>query len=279
VLIDGGRAHAVEAQTRGGGRLLVAADRVVVAAGTIHTPALLAASGITAVQLGRNLSIHPATAAWGLMDEVVDMARGVPQSYCVDEFAADGIMLEGIAGPPDYLAMAVPFSGDRHRELMLRYRHVAQFGLMVSDTSRGRVLTGRLARRGGRPSVRYDLNAADTATVHQGVLRLAELLFAAGARTVITPVAGALELRDGDLGPLRDRVPSARDLKLMAFHPLGTARMAARAADGVLDGDGRVHGVAELYVCDGSAVPTALGVNPQLTIMALATRLADHLLA
>jgi choline dehydrogenase-like flavoprotein len=64
----------------------------------------------------------------------------------------------------------------------------------------------------------------------------------------------------------------------MAFHPLGTARMAARPADGVLDQSGQVHGIDRLYVCDGSALPTSLGVNPQLTIMALATRLADHLL-
>jgi choline dehydrogenase-like flavoprotein len=197
----------------------------------------------------------------------------------VDEFAGEGIMLEGIAGPPDYLAMAVPFSGERHRELMLRYRHVAQFGLMVSDTSRGRVLTGGLARRFGRPVVRYDLNAHDTATVAHGVRRVAQLLFAAGARTVITPIGSVPELRGGDLTPLRARRIAAGELKLMAFHPLGTARMAARPADGVLDADGRVHGVEGLYVCDGSAVPTALGVNPQLTIMALATRLADHLLA
>jgi choline dehydrogenase-like flavoprotein len=269
----------VQATTRGGGTLHVDAERVIVAAGTMHTPLLLASSRITSPQLGRNLSIHPATAAWALMDEVVDMARGVPQSYCVDEFAGEGIMLEGIAGPPDYLAMAVPFSGARHRELMLRYRNVAQFGLMVSDTSRGRVLTGALGRRAGRPVIRYDLNAHDTATIGRGVERLAELLFAAGARTVFTPVGGVKELHDGDLAPLRRHRVRAAELKLMAFHPLGTARMAARPADGVLDARGAVHGVAGLYVCDGSAVPTALGVNPQLTIMALATRLADHLLA
>jgi choline dehydrogenase-like flavoprotein len=213
------------------------------------------------------------------MDERVDMARGVPQSYCVDEFATEGIMLEGIAGPPDYLAMAVPYSGARHRDLMLRYRDVAQFGLMVSDTSRGRVLTGGLARRAGRPIVRYDLNAHDTATVARGIERLAQLLFAAGARTVITPVASVPELHDGDLAPLTRRRLAAKDLKLMAFHPLGTARMAADPRAGVLDGDGRVHGTQGLHVCDGSAVPTSLGVNPQLTIMALATRLADHLLS
>ncbi len=64
----------------------------------------------------------------------------------------------------------------------------------------------------------------------------------------------------------------------MAFHPLGTARADARAGLGVVDGDLAVHGVGGVYVADGSVVPSALGVNPQLTIMALATRLAFHLL-
>jgi choline dehydrogenase-like flavoprotein len=279
VLDDDRKARGVQARTRGGGRLTVDAPTVVLAAGTLHTPGLLAASGIAGPWLGRNLSIHPATAVWGLMDETVDMARGVPQSYGVDEFASEGIMLEGIAGPPDYLAMAVPFSGPAHRELMLSYRNVAQFGMMIRDSSRGHIPTGALARRAGRPIVRYDLNAHDVATVATGIEHLAELLFAAGARRVILPVGAVPELRDGDLAPLRRHAVTARELKLMAFHPLGTARMARRPADGVLDADGAPHGTTNLYVCDGSAVPTALGVNPQLTIMALATRLADRLLA
>ena len=73
---------------------------------------LLARNGLGAtVMLGRNLSIHPATAARARFDEEVVMLDGVPQSYYVDELAADGIMLEGIAGPPDYLAMAIPRTG------------------------------------------------------------------------------------------------------------------------------------------------------------------------
>ena len=259
VVVRDGRARGVLARTRAGGRLTVDAPRVVVAAGALHTPALLAASGIASRQLGRNLSIHPCTAAWALMDEEVDMACGVPQSYCVDEFAAEGIMLEGVAGPPDYLAMAVPYLGDRHREVMLAYRRTAQFGLMVRDTSRGRLLLGRAARSAGRPLVRYDVNAADLATIRRGVDRLVELLRAGGARAVHAPG--------------RDGLP----LKLMAFHPLGTARAAARPADGVVDADLRVHGVDGVYVADAGAVPTALGVNPQLTIMALATRLGAAL--
>jgi len=70
----------------------------------------------------------------------------------------------------------------------------------------------------------------------------------------------------------------AADLTLMAFHPLGSARADARATHGVVDGDLAVHGVAGVHVADGSVVPSALGVNPQLTIMALATRLAFRLL-
>jgi choline dehydrogenase-like flavoprotein len=53
--------------------------------------------------------------------------------------------------------------------------------------------------------------------------------------------------------------------------------MDARPSHGVLDEDGRVHGAEGVYVCDGSAIPSSLGVNPQITIMALATRLAEHL--
>jgi choline dehydrogenase-like flavoprotein len=131
---------------------------------------------------------------------------------------------------------------------MLRFRHVGQCGLMVSDSSRGRVHL-----RGRRPLIRYDLGPADVARVKRGVERLEQLLTAAGAR----------------------EVHASR--KLMAFHPLGTARAHARPGHGVVDQDLKVHGADNVWVADGSVVPSALGVNPQITIMALATRLAFHL--
>jgi choline dehydrogenase-like flavoprotein len=268
ILVRDGRATGVEA-----GGLTVHADTVVVAAGAIHTPLLLARSGLGGPALGRHLTVHPATAVWGVFDEPIDMSRGVPQSYYVDEFAPDGFVFEGIAGPPDYLALAAPFAGDALRELMLGHRRVAQCGLMVRDRTRGRVV-GVL----GRPVVRYDLGAAGAATVHAGLLRLTELMWAAGARRVILPVARVPELRGGDSAPLRDLGLRPRDLKLMGFHPLGTARAHRDPARGVVDGDLAVHGVHGVHVADGAAVPGPLGVNPQITIMALATRLAHHLM-
>jgi choline dehydrogenase-like flavoprotein len=267
ILVEGGCARGVQARLAGARALEVRAPRVVLAAGTIHTPLLLARSGLgrDSGQLGRNLVLHPATAAFALMDEVVDMARGVPQSFYVDEFAEHGVLFESVAGPPSYVALALPLTGARHAAAMSRYRNLAQFGLMVSDSSRGRVHLG--AGRISRPLIRYDLTESDVAKFRIGLRRLRELFEAAGAREIYLPLAPGV-------APERLR---ARDLKLLAFHPLGTARADTDPARGVLDCDLRVHGVHGLYVADGSVMPSSLGVNPQLTIMALATRLAYHL--
>ena len=265
VVVRGGQVRGVVARLAGREALEVRAEQVVLACGTIHTPLLLERSrvGDPSGQRGRNLSLHPATAAFALMDETVDMAHGVPQSFYVDEFAAQGIMFEGVAGPPAYAAMALPLSGEAHRRAMAEYRRLAQFGLMVSDVSRGTVRS--LA---GRPVIRYDVCPEDLEKFRAGLARLRELLQAAGAREVYLPLPAGVE-------PERARL---KDLKLMAFHPLGTARADGRPGHGVTDGDLAVHGAKGLFIADGSVVPSALGVNPQLTIMALATRLAYHLL-
>ena len=265
VVVENGRARGVRARMASGARIDVRAPIVVVSAGTIGTPMLFARSGLGSQsgELGQNLSLHPATAIFARMDEIVDMGHGVPQSFYVDEFAEQGIIFEGVAGPPAYAAMALPLTGRRHAEAMADYRRLAQFGLMVSDSSRGSVRAAA-----GRPLIRYDMQDADLLRFRAGLARIRELFEAAGAREVYLPLPG-------HVSPERAR---PRDLKLMAFHPLGTARADARPTRGVIDGDLAVHGVRGVYVADGSAVPSSLGVNPQLTIMALATRLAFGLL-
>jgi choline dehydrogenase-like flavoprotein len=265
VIVERGRARGVLARTPEGDPVEVRAETVVLAAGTVHTPLLLAHSGVggRSGQLGRNLSIHPATAIFARMPEIVDMGVGVPQSFYVDEFAAEGFMFEGAAGPPAYAAMALPLTGRAHAEAMADYRRLALFGLMVSDSSRGSVHS-----LGGRAVIRYDLCHEDLLRFRLGLARVRELLDAAGAREVLLPLPQGV----------RPEEARARDLKLMAFHPLGTARADARPEHGVVDGELRVHGVGGLYVADGAAAPSSLGVNPQLTIMAFATRLAFTLL-
>jgi choline dehydrogenase-like flavoprotein len=274
--VEAGHVRAVEARAAGGGRLRVECDLVIVAGGAIQTPLLLRRNGLglDSGELCQNLALHPALAARARFDEEINMARGVVQSYYIDEFADEGIMFEGAAGPPDYAAMSFPFSRERHRALMLDYLHIGQFGLMVSDTSRGSVR----AAPGGSFRISYSVNHEDLQTIKRGVELLCELYWAAGAKEIYPPVEGIGVLRDGDMETIRAHDVRPRDLMLAAFHPLGTARADARPPHGVVDGDLKLHGVDGLYVSDASAIPSSLGVNPQITIMALATRLAYHLL-
>jgi choline dehydrogenase-like flavoprotein len=144
---------------------------------------------------------------------------------------------------------------------------------MVSDLSRGWV-----RERAGRVEIRYDLCEEDTATFKRGIERLCELFVAAGASVIYPPVTSVDELTGGDLEPLRRSEVRAQDLVLMAFHPLGTARADSRPDHGVVNGGLRLHEMENVWVADASAIPSSLGVNPQITIMALATRLAYALL-
>ena len=274
--IRGGRVRGVEARTAGGARLRVDCDVVVVACGALLTPIFLRRNrlGLGSRELGNNLALHPATAVRARFAEEINMARGVPQSYYIDEFCGDGIMFEGAAGPPDYLAMSFPFVREQHRAAMLDYLHIAQFGLMVSDTSRGSVR----ALPGGALRMSYDLNDQDLRTFKRGIELLCECYWAAGAEELYPPVEGIGVLRDGDRDTIRRHELRPEELTLMAFHPMGTARADARPQHGVVDGDLKLYGVDGVYVSDASVLPSSLGVNPQETVMALATRLAYSLL-
>ena len=271
LVISGGRVRAVEAETASGRRLTVRCELAVLAAGTIHTPLFLRRQGIDEAsgQIGRNLSLHPATGVRALFDEQIDMWSGVPQSYYIDQFADEGIMLEGAAGTPDTLASSLPYVGERHRALMEKVRNLSQFGIMVSDSSRGTVREFL-----GRPHIRYSLNDDDTSKFKRAIEILCEIYWAAGATRVYPPVTGLPELGPDDMERLRRFDMKSSALALMAFHPLGTCRMGADPTQAPVDPAGRLRGYDGLYIADGSIVPSSLGVNPQITIMALATKIA-----
>jgi choline dehydrogenase-like flavoprotein len=271
LLLDGNRVLGVEATVASGRRLIVKSKLTVLTAGAIHTPLFLRRQRMEdrSGQIGRNLSLHPATGVRALFQERIDMWHGVPQSYFIDQFADEGIMLEGAAGTPDWIATSLPYIGERHRRLMESCRNLSQFGLMVSDSSRGFV-----RELAGRPHIRYDLNRADTIAFKRGIEILCEIYWAAGAQRVYPPIAGLPELGPEGMQALRALDLEPGQLSLMAFHPLGTCRMGADPAASPVDVEGRLRGYEGLYIADGSIVPSSLGVNPQITIMALATRIA-----
>ncbi|WP_437280661.1 GMC family oxidoreductase [Sorangium sp. So ce375] len=259
-------------------RLVVRAEAVVVAGGALMTPLLLRRSGacLSSGALGKNLSIHPASKVMALFDERIDQWQGIPQGYQIDHFADEGLMFEGGSLPFDVAALAVPWTGHRYTDLMERYPNLATFGFMIKDTSRGEVRPGI----GGTPLVLYTMNREDVAKMQRGVELLCEVFLAAGARRVLPLVAGCDEVNGpADLERLKARQIEAGDLDVAAFHPLGTCRIGVDPRSSCLGPDHQAHDVAGLYVCDGSAIPSSLGVNPQMTIMAMSLRAAELLSA
>ena len=118
----------------------------------------------------------------------------------------------------------------------------------------------------------------DRESLYLAIRILAEMALAAGAREVVLPIFGAPTIaRRSELDSILHRPPSARRAECVAFHPLGSAKMSAHAADGVVDPRGRVWGTEGLYVADGSILPTSIGVNSQLPIMAVARKIAHEL--
>ncbi|MDQ3985285.1 MAG: GMC family oxidoreductase [Actinomycetota bacterium] len=268
LLDDGGRTR---------GRMTIHARHVVVSAGSIHTPALLNSSGVpdTSRQTGRNLRIHPATGVSGLFDQGWVSWKGTLQSYYIDQFFdSHEVMFEATTAVPSIGAGSVPGIGaDAMREVADMSR-LATLGFYVSDTSKGRVRT----LGGNRPIATYRLNQLDLRRLAKGIAVASEVLLAAGARRVHTglPKLNEIDSRS-DLEELEGAV--RRDgLRLTAFHPMGTARMGSDPQRSVVRSDGRHHFAANLWVADASVFPSCVGVNPQMTIMALARSTAQQLM-
>jgi choline dehydrogenase-like flavoprotein len=272
--IEGGRARGVTARLASGKILRVRASAVITAGGALLTPLLLRRSGActTSGWLGKNLSIHPASKVMALFGETIDMSRGIPQSYAIDEYQREGLMFEGASLPLDITAMGVPWVGPRFMDLMGRFPNLATFGFMIQDHARGEVHAGP----GHVPIIRYDMSPGDVKRMAKGFSILCELFLRAGAERVMPMVVGCDEIRTlGDLERLRRLDLRAGDFEVTAYHPLGTCRMGVDPARSCIGPDGEAHDTEGLFVADGSAMPSSLGVNPQITIMAMALRIAE----
>ncbi|MFZ5564837.1 MAG: GMC family oxidoreductase, partial [Thermodesulfobacteriota bacterium] len=203
--------------------------------------------------------------------------HGVSQGGLIDAFADEGIMLEGIFLPPGVMAMALPGIGQEHKALARAYNNLAAFGVMVSDTTRGRVWPGL---PGYAFTAWYSMNQADAETLRKGVGYLAEIFFAAGARRVFTACFAMPEIRSlQELERFKTMPVRPWHFEVMAFHPLGTCRMGNNPRTSVVDLNLESHDVKGLFITDGSVFPSSLGANPQVTIMAFATRAADYIAA
>ena len=278
------RGRAVVARVEGG-EARIRAPLVALAGGAILSPALLLRSGLARAQAGRHLHLHPVAIATGEYDE--DLAghwSGVPQSVLCEEFAevtdGFGFRIEVPAAYPGILAAATPWWGSAfHLERAARFRHLASFIAIVRDREDGRVTIDR----DGEARVHYECGPFERDLLTLAMQRCAEIHRAAGARRIATLHTPPLEHADGEdfdafRAAIARRGAIPNRVTLFTAHQMSSCRIGASPRDGVADPDGQVWGTRGLYVTDASAFPTASGVNPMLTVMALARRTAERML-
>lgn len=279
LVVANGRAAGVEGRLLGGTlggpghTFRIHAPVVVLAAGTLHTPLILMRAGVGRASdvVGRNVTLHPAVRIVGRFDDPINGWDGSLQSVYSDHFHHDGIKLVGVYTAVNFLAAGLPGVGPALRRRARGLGNSAVFGAMIHDEGGGRVRLGP----GREPVLSYEMAPRDLARLRKAITILAEISLAAGAKEVFSSAWGFPPIKSmDDARKMETAKLDARRIECMAFHPLGSARVGRDARSGVVDQRGEAFDLPGLFVADGSVLPTSIGVNSQVPIMATATRIA-----
>jgi long-chain-alcohol oxidase len=287
VVTEAGAARGIEAVTATGEAVTVHARAVAFACGALQTPVLLLRSGLGNEHVGRHLHLHPATGVLGVFTDEVRPWEGTMQALYSDQHsdldgAGYGLKYETAPIHPGLLAAFSAWSSAaEHAELMALLPQVAGIGLLLRDRSGGEVR----ARRDGSPRVRYRLGETDVEHVRTGLDGAAQILEAAGAERIFSSHQRLVSYEPGR--STRAGFVRAADAVgygpgrcvFYGFHLMGTARMGDSPATSACRLDGELWDVRNAVVVDGSAFPSASGVNPMITIEAIAHMNASALAA
>jgi choline dehydrogenase-like flavoprotein len=292
ILHQGGVALGAQALAEGAdGRtypVTIHARWVVSAAGALHTPALLLRSGLSNAQIGANLHMHPVTVTYGLFDEAITPWHGAPMTRVVTSFAnldgrGYGVRLETAPVHPGIAASSMPWrSGEGHKTLMSRLNHMANIIVITRDYYGGRVRVDAQ----GNPVLDYQLHPYDARHLMRGTLEALRIHIAAGAREVSSPHNNQMVYRpdaggslDAYLQQVAARGFRGNSYTLSSAHQMSSCRIGGDSAQGAVAPDGESYELRNLFVADGSVLPTASGVNPMVTIMGTAHYLAQQMKA
>jgi choline dehydrogenase-like flavoprotein len=258
VLVEDAEARGVEVvDATTGERSRIGARAVVVAAGTLNTPQLLRRSGLENEWIGRNLGLHPCRLVYGLFDEPQDAHMVYPiTAHCMEhQHDEDGGFVVEAATIMDPIGFATsicdeggPLWGEPLVETVRAFRRWVGVLAMSNDENTSSIGVDE----DGVEQIGVSFNEREQERLDRSLAFSRDVLDAAGA----TRIAWT---------------------GLFSTHVQGTCRMGDDPARSAVDGNGETHEVRRLFVGDGSLVPRTLSVNPSLTIMALATRLAEHL--
>ena len=274
-------------------RIRVNSKIVIISAGAIASTKLLIANRISQNTAGVGLCLHPGIQVLGDFNYEIKGNQGIPMAYTVHDFGVtrktdqtrkdynfenEGeFLLESIFLPLLQFSIAISASGiGQHRTLIERFNNYSMAGIVVRDGNIGRVALTTT----GRASVTYELTEKELKVIAKGTEVLAKMWFRLGARKVVIPHRSLSVIeKEEDIPNLTSKVLyDPKNLLLGSAHPQSGNRIGINPADSVVDSDCRVHGFRNLFVCDASVFPTSVGVNPQVTVMAIASIVAGRLI-
>ncbi|HUY40997.1 MAG TPA: GMC family oxidoreductase [Candidatus Dormibacteraeota bacterium] len=272
----------------GAHRVRVTAHTFVCAAGAIGSPALLLRSGVPDPNrvLGKRTFLHPTLVSAADMPETVDAFAGAPQSVYSDHYlqmpldGPIGFKLEVPPVHPVLMATTLPGFGTVHAGMTAQMRHTQVQIALLRDGFHPESPGGSVSLRGdGSPVLDYPITAYLWEGARRALHAMAEIQFAAGARTVFPLHESARQY--GSLREARDAIDALPmeilRTRVVSAHVMGGCGMSGDPAAGVVDPFGRHHQMSNLYVFDGSVFPTSLGTNPQLSIYGITARNASRL--
>ncbi|MFV1981346.1 MAG: GMC family oxidoreductase N-terminal domain-containing protein, partial [Rhodothermia bacterium] len=263
----GKRITRVECKFSNGKRINVEGNVVVVAAGAVSSSILLLKSGLGGNQTGKHLSFNMGSPLTGIFKDVQNSYAGLQISHYLKREPSQGYLIETWFNPPVAQALTMPGWSSDHFNNMLRYDRMSSLGVLVPTASNGEV---RAAGVFGR-DIKYKPKAADLEKLAEGLILAGTIFLEGGAESVMPHTIEYLEWTDrSQLDELRSIVLQEGAITLGTGHPQGGNIICANAAGGVVDPECRVHGIDNLYITDASVFPSAIGVNPQMTVMALA---------
>ena len=272
------RAQAIHPETKAkGGVLTVNAKAVFLSAGAIGSPKLLWHSGLAkkmSPAVGENLHVHPGSTLIGICDEKIEMWKGATQGAYFHHPDLPGVLPHTFSAPPEACLMAAGFYGDTFQHGLSLLPNMCGMLVMVSDKGSGRVR----AFSDGRADITYDFHPDDVNRIKLGLIEVAKVLFAGGAKEIRAPIHdfGVHYQIDTIESALKSR--QIQDFTLYAAHPMSTCRMGTNASNSVISPTGESHDIPNLYIADASVFPSSLGVNPQLSTMVCATQIARNYL-
>ncbi|BEJ02040.1 hypothetical protein CcaverHIS631_0607220 [Cutaneotrichosporon cavernicola] len=255
----------------------ITAPRIVVAGGSLNSPALLLRSRVRNPRIGASIFVHPTNYVYATFKEDMHPTEGVILTSVVSEFAnltpgGYGPRIETGLMQPVLSMCLLPWSGGEvHKGRLARHSHMVGLIVITRDKDCGRV---KLDKHGDA-AVHYSVSATDSNNIQTGTVGAAEILKAMGAEEIIVAARGVPSWKTGDdWDEWTTQVRTTRPAAYGSAHQMAANRMSSRPADGACDPNGALYGVSGVWVADASVLPTSSGVNPMITTMAVAQMVA-----